>query len=226
VIRMRHVFKSYGSGRLALRDVTFRMGRADFVVLAGPTGSGKTTLLRLVLMEEMPTKGEVLVKGASADHATPGQVAQLRREMGIIPQEPVLLQDRDVYENVALAYRMQVRGGHQLARTVMQVLAQVGIAHKRGARPSELSGGEQQLVAVARAIVCDPWLIVADEPLAGLDRGRALGVVRLLRSLNIRGSALLVAAHQEDPWRGSGARVIRMEQGELKGATEVGARLG
>jgi cell division transport system ATP-binding protein len=192
------------------------MGKADFVVLAGPTGSGKSTLLGLVLMEQVPTEGQVVVRGVSVSDASLAEIARLRRGIGVIPQDVALLKDRTVFENVALAYRVQASRQGASARRVMRALAGVGIAHKRDARPTELSGGEQQLVAVARATVADPWLIVADEPLAGLDPGAAQGVVRRLRSLNIRGTALLVAVHEDEPWRRTGARVVRMERGELK----------
>ncbi len=224
MIRLRGVSKSFGPGRDALCNVSFRMGKADFVVVAGPTGSGKSTLLNLVLMEQAPTEGEVVVRGLSVSKATGAEIASLRRGIGVIPQDIALLKDRTVFDNVALVHRVQASRPAESARWVMRALAGVGIAHKRDAKPGELSGGEQQLVAIARATVADPWLIVADEPLAGLDPVAAQGVVRRLRGLNIRGTTLLVAVHQDEPWCNTGARVVRMEQGELTGAAAFARR--
>jgi cell division transport system ATP-binding protein len=221
VIRLRGVSKTFGPGREALRNVSFRMGKAEFVVVAGPTGSGKSTLLSLVLMEQIPTEGDVVVRGVSLREASLGEIARLRRGIGVIPQDTALLKDRSVFDNVALVHRVQASCTGPSARMVMRALAGVGIAHKRDARPTELSGGEQQLVAIARATVANPWLIVADEPLAGLDPSAASGVVRLLRTLSIRGTALLVAVHQDEPWCYAGARVVRMEKGELRSVDGV-----
>lgn len=218
MIRLRNVFKRYGLGRDALRDINFRMEQAEFVVLTGPTGSGKSTFLGLVLMEYLPTEGEVSVRGLNARRATGARVARLRRGIGVIPQHAKLLDDRSVFENVALAHRLQFRQGGRPARRVMRALTEVGIAHKRGAMPGELSGGEQQLVAVARAIVADPWLLVADEPLAGLDPAAAARVVHLLWKLHVGGTAVLVAAHREEPWRRPGTRVMRIVRGQLEAA--------
>ncbi len=217
MIRLRGVSKSYGPGHDALRNISFRMGRADFVVVVGPTGSGKSTLLNLVLMLEAPTEGEVLVRGVNAHAATLAEIARLRRSIGVIPQRTALLTDRSVFENVALACRVQRPRARAPARRIMRALTEVGVAHKRNARPSELSGGEQRLVAVARATVSDPWLLVADEPLAGLDPVAASGVVGLLGAINIRGAAVLVAAHEDQVWECAGARVVRLQSGELKG---------
>jgi len=196
VIRLANVFKAYPKGDLALKDVTLQVAKGEFVFLTGHSGAGKSTILKLVYAEERPTSGEVKVSGVNVTQLRPRDVPLLRRRLGIVFQDFRLLEDRTAEENVAFA--LEVTGARESAipARVMRVLSQVGLAAKAHAYPRELSGGEQQRVTIARALVNEPTVLLADEPTGNLDERTADDAFGMLQNL-VRGSgvAALIATH-------------------------------
>ena len=218
MIRFDKVTKIYpraAAGAAALRDVTFRIAKGEFVFLTGPSGAGKSTILKLLYMDERPTKGEVRVSGYSSKDAKGREVAQLRRRLGIVFQDFQLLEDRTAEANVAFA--LEVIGTPQaaIAGRVARALTQVGLASKSAAFPRELSGGEQQRVAFARALVNDPFVLIADEPTGNLDERATRGVFQLLREINASGTAVVMATHDLSLVRSTDYRTLEMNQGQV-----------
>ncbi|MFH1033733.1 MAG: cell division ATP-binding protein FtsE [Pseudomonadota bacterium] len=200
----------------ALEDISLHVPPGQFVYLTGPSGAGKTTLLRLLFAAEAPSSGQVRVGGADLSRLTPRQVPLLRRKVGVIFQDFKLIERRSVFENVALTLRVAGLKGNGLAERVRQVLSQVDLWDKAQAPAGTISGGEQQRVAVARALVASPPLLLADEPTGNLDPLAATEVMRLLVAAQAAGSTVMVATH--DPkllTLVGGARVVRLEAGRL-----------
>jgi cell division transport system ATP-binding protein len=219
MIRFHGVSKQYNSSEFALRDVDLEIGQGEFVFLTGPNGAGKTTLLKLMNVMERPTAGEVLIEGRSSSEMSRREVARLRRRVGMIFQEMRLLRDRDVEENVRIA--LEVSGVPRSAHgsKIVKVLTHLGLLSKRNARPTELSWGEQQKVAIARAIVNEPVLLLADEPTEKLDRDSALEILDILRDVNLWGTTVVLASHNPSlPVKGAG-RVVRLEAGRIENDT-------
>jgi cell division transport system ATP-binding protein len=196
VIRLSHVHKSYPNGALALKDVSFRIGKGEFVFLTGHSGAGKSTIMKLLYAEQRPSTGEVRVSGYSLGELRPAEVPKLRRRLGVVFQDFRLLEDRTAAENIAFALEVTGARSDTIAARVMRVLTQVGLSAKSRAYPRELSGGEQQRVAIARALVTDPAVLLADEPTGNLDTATGQAVLSLLEALNAeRGGALVVVTH-------------------------------
>jgi len=215
IVRFTRVSKEYPRTGLALQDVSFQLMRGEFIFLTGPSGSGKSSILKLVYMEERPTDGEVRVSGVSSVTATPQDVAQLRRKLGIVFQDFRLLEDRSAEANVAFALGVTGAAPASIPPKVSRLLTQVGLASKASAVPRELSGGEQQRVAIARALVNDPFVLVADEPTGNLDDRATRGVFQLLREINAAGTAVLMATHNLDLIRRSEYRTIELDHGRI-----------
>jgi len=215
VIRFKKVFKAFPKDSLALKDLTFHVGRGEFVFFTGHSGAGKSTVLRLVYADALPTSGSVWVSGMSTAELRRRDIPKLRRRLGIVFQDFRLLEDRTAEENVAFA--LEVTGTRQaaIAPKVMRVLTQVGLAAKAHAYPRELSGGEQQRVAIARALVNDPLVILADEPTGNLDERATRGVFQLLRDINATGTAVMMATHDLDLVRQTTYRTIELKEGAL-----------
>jgi cell division transport system ATP-binding protein len=215
VISFAKVFKAYPKGVFALRDVSFRVAKGEFVFLTGHSGAGKSTVLRLVYVGELPTEGEVRVAGHPTQKMTNREIPRLRRRIGIVFQDFRLLADRTAEENVAFA--LEVTGARRdlVGPKVARVLAQVGLAAKARAFPHELSGGEQQRVAIARALVNDPFVLLADEPTGNLDERATRGVFQLLREINANGTAVVMATHDLDVVRQATYRTIELEGGAV-----------
>ncbi len=217
MVLLTRVSKRYsGRPHPALEDVSLHVPPGQFVYLTGPSGAGKTTLLRLLFAAEAPSSGLVRVGGADLGRISSRQVPLLRRKVGVIFQDFKLMPLRSVFENVALALHVAGRGPNGLNGRVSEMLAQVGLADKAQVRAGELSGGEQQRVAVARALVGRPPLLLADEPTGNLDPGTATEVMRLLLQAHAQGSTILVATH--DPKLldlVEGARVVHLQAGRL-----------
>lgn len=195
MIQFSHVTKTYDGDFEALSDVDFFIEKGDFVMLTGASGAGKTTLLKHIYMEEKPSTGQVLVCGFDSKYTKPKDVPFLRRKLGIVFQDFKLLHDRDVYENVAFAMRVTGMGERKVKRRVFEVLAQTGLSHKSSYLPDQLSGGEQQRVCIARAIVNDPWILLADEPTGNLDAGVSGDIFALLQTVNSWGTTVIMATH-------------------------------
>jgi cell division transport system ATP-binding protein len=215
VIEAAGVSKAYPRGVEALRDVTLRIEKGEFVFLTGPSGAGKTTLLRLLLRHEVPTRGRLVVLGRDLATLTPAEVQAYRRTVGFVFQDFKLLPRRTVAENVGLLLRVLGVPPPTVQRRVMQLLQGVGLQHRAGAFPPELSGGEQQRVAIARALVNDPALVLADEPTGNLDAVRAAEVMDLFREMNARGTTVLIATHDREIVRRLKRRAIELDQGRI-----------
>ena len=199
MIQLRSVWKEYRVGPVkvtALADVSFDIEKGEFTVLAGPSGSGKTTLLRLLYRDEVPTEGEIQVAGYEVTGLRRSQIPRLRRAIGVVFQDAKLLPGRTVYENVAFILQVLGAPRREIAPRVMQALKAVGLSARAQALPAQLSLGEQQRTALARALVKDPALLLADEPTGNLDEGIAEEILDLLREIWSRGTTILLATHR------------------------------
>ncbi len=218
MIRMTRVCKRYAS-ETALADLDWEVGEGEFCVVHAPSGAGKTTLLKLLTMEELPTEGSVQVGSFASGRAGKGQRAQLRRTLGVVFQDLKLLDDRNLFENLALVLRTQgVWDAAQLASRVQEALARVGLADRARAMPRQLSLGQRQRAAIARAIVTQPLLVLADEPTASLDPRAAAEILDVLWDIHRAGAAVVLFTHDEGIAReqaGRGARVLDLLDGRL-----------
>jgi cell division transport system ATP-binding protein len=219
MIEAQHVSKTYSRGVYALRDLTLRIDKGDFVFLTGPSGAGKSTFLRLLLREDVPSEGELVVGGRNLAQLTSRQTQAYRRSLGFVFQDFKLLPTKTVLENVALVPRVLGMAATQQQRRTFQVLKWVGLQHRMSAYPEELSGGEQQRVAIARAIVNDPVVILADEPTGNLDPDLSLEIMNLFREINARGTTVVVATHDRELIRRVGRRSVTLNHGQI---VEVG----
>jgi len=215
VIQLFHVYKQYGAEAPALSDVSLEVRKGEFVFLTGPSGAGKSTLLKLVFCAEPASAGQILVFGRNVSRIRPSGIPFLRRNIGVVFQDFKLLPDRTVAENVA--FPLEVRGQHprDVRRRVELSLRAVGLEHKAGKFPLSLSGGEQQRAAVARALVADPALLLADEPTGNLDLDRTVEVMALLEGANARGTTVVVATHDRSLLARHKKRVIALEGGRV-----------
>jgi cell division transport system ATP-binding protein len=216
MIRFDHVTKQFPRSGAALDDVSFEIGKGEFCFLTGHSGAGKSTLLRLVHVADKPTRGEVSVGGYSSSSMKNRDIALLRRKIGFVFQDFRLLSDRSAAANIAFA--LEVTGARRgvIRSKVGRLLAMVGLASKSEALPSELSGGEQQRVAVARALAHDPLVLLADEPTGNLDERATATILELIRSINAAGTAVIFATHHLDlVRRTTGARTIELAHGRL-----------
>ncbi|HZI94111.1 MAG TPA: cell division ATP-binding protein FtsE [Patescibacteria group bacterium] len=215
MIRLHHVTKSYPAGSTALSDVTLHIEKGEFAFLTGPSGAGKTTLLRLVLREELPTSGSIVVNGRNVTTMPVRDVPYLRRAMGVIFQDFKLIQSKTVLENLTLVQEAigVPRADHK--PRAIKVLKQVSLAHKTNNYPIQLSGGEQQRVAIARALVNEPIILLADEPTGNLDPELASDIIGLLRDINAHGTTVLIATHDREMIRRVGKKVFHLNAGQL-----------
>jgi cell division transport system ATP-binding protein len=215
MIRFFNVTKEYARSGVALRDVSLRIAKGEFIFLTGPSGSGKSTLLKLVYFDELPTDGEVQVSGVSSRELRRKDIPKLRRKLGIVFQDFRLLEDRTAEANVAFALEVTGAPRAQIGSKVQRLLSQVGLASKGTAYPRELSGGEQQRVAIARALVNDPFVLIADEPTGNLDERATRGVYQLLRDINASGTAVIMATHNLELIRRADYRTIELDRGQV-----------
>ena len=216
MIRFNHVSKVYDRGmRPALDDVDIKINRDEFVFLVGASGSGKSTFLRLVIREERPTKGRIHVLGRDLSKISSWKVPQLRQEIGFVFQDFRLLENKTVLENVALASQVIGKPRHYILSAVPEALDLVGLAGKERRLPHELSGGEQPRVAIARAMVNRPKLLLADEPTGNLDPSTSVGIMRLLDRINRQGTTVVMATHDDEIVDQMRKRVIELKGGEV-----------
>ena len=214
MIEFRNVSKKYDTGTEAVHNANFVINKGDFAFLVGSSGSGKSTLIKLILKEEEPTSGHIIINGKDTTFLKPKRVPYLRRSMGVVFQDFRLLPDKTVYENVAFAMYIVKATPKHIRRQVPMVLSLVGLSGKAKMYPNELSGGEQQRVALARALV-NPSMLIADEPTGNLDPDTAWDIMRLLNEINLRGTTLVVATHAKDIVDRMNKRVIRIENGNI-----------
>ncbi len=215
MIEAYHVSKTYARGVFALRDLSLRVEKGDFVFLTGPSGAGKSTLLRLLLRQDVPSEGQLIVGGRNLATLTTRQVQSYRRSLGFVFQDFKLLPGKTVLENVSFVPRVLGMGESQQQRRTFQVLKWVGLQHRMSAYPLELSGGEQQRIAIARALVNDPAIILADEPTGNLDPDLSLEIMNLFREINARGTTVVVATHDRELIRRVGRRAVTLDHGNI-----------
>lgn len=215
VIEFRNVSKTYGTGTEAVHNANFVIDKGDFAFLVGSSGSGKSTLIKLILKEEEPSNGTIIINGRDTTFLKPKRVPFLRRSMGVVFQDFRLLPDKTVYENVAFAMYIVRATPRHIRRQVPMVLSLVGLSNKANVYPNELSGGEQQRVALARALVNNPTMIIADEPTGNLDPETAWDIMNLLNDINARGTTVVVATHAKDIVDRMKKRVIQIEKGNI-----------
>ena len=215
VINMIDVGMTYPNGKVALADVTVSIPTGDFVFLVGPSGAGKSTFIRLLIREELPTSGQVTVAGRDLLRMRRGQVPGLRRRIGIVFQDFRLLPSKTVWENVAFALDVTGTPGDEIRRKVPQLLNLVGLQDHAHHLPTQLSGGEQQRTAIARALVHDPAILIADEPTGNLDPVTSWGIIQLLIQINQLGTTVLMATHNQEIVNAMRRRVLALEDGHL-----------
>ena len=215
MIEAQKISKLYSRGVYALRELSLRVDKGEFVFLTGPSGAGKSTLLRLLLRQDVPSEGRLVVGGRDLARLSLNQVQAYRRSLGFVFQDFKLLPNKTVLDNVAFVPRVLGMPATQQQRRTFQVLKWVGLQHRMSAYPQELSGGEQQRIAIARALVNDPQLVLADEPTGNLDPDLSLEIMNLLREVNAGGTTVLVATHDRELIRLVGRRTITLDSGRL-----------
>ncbi len=219
---MFHVFKTFPNKIHALWDINIHIKKGDFVFLVGPTGAGKTTFLKLIYRGILPTKGQVIVDGVNLSRLKPSLIPYLRREIGVVFQDFKLLYDRNVFENVAFSLRVVGAKNAIIKKEVNEILNIIGLSHKKNTNPHLLSGGEQQKLCIARAIVSHPLILLTDEPTGNLDPETSWEIMKLLFKINVWGTTVVVASHDKLMVDKAQKRVIRLEQGEVVSDTKKG----
>jgi cell division transport system ATP-binding protein len=215
MIRLEHVTKSYKGEHAALRDANVDIQKGEFVFLVGPSGSGKSTFIRLLNKEESPELGRIFVAGKDIGELSSWKVPFLRRNIGCVFQDFKLLSNKNVSENVAFALEVIGRPRHVIQTQVPAILELVGLGHKANSLPTELSGGEQQRVSIARAFVNRPLILLADEPTGNLDPATSVGIMRLLDRINKTGTTVVMATHDRGIVDTMRRRVIELDRGSI-----------
>jgi len=215
LIETSKLSKLYSRGVHALRDLSLTIDKGEFLFLTGPSGAGKSTLLRLLLREELPSEGELKVAGRSLADLSYSQVQAYRRSVGFVFQDFRLIPRFTVFQNVSFVMRVLGVQAAVQQRKTFQVLKWVGLQHRMNSLPEELSGGEQQRIAIARALVNDPQLVLADEPTGNLDPDLSLEIMNLFREINASGTTVVVATHDRELIRRVGRRAITLDHGQI-----------
>lgn len=214
MIRLENVSVSFNNQPI-LMDVNIHIKPGEFISLVGESGVGKTTLLRLIYFDVLPNNGTVLVADYSSGKIKKREIPKLRKKVGVVFQDFKLLDDRNVYDNVSFALQVTGVKRNEIGKRVLRVLADVGLSHKRDNMPEELSGGEQQRVVFARALVNEPIILLADEPTGNLDPATAMDLLQLMKMINSRGTAVVLATHNYDLVRKAGGRIIQIKDGKI-----------
>jgi cell division transport system ATP-binding protein len=215
MIQLHNVFMSYQSDAAALNGINLRIPRGEFAFLTGVSGAGKSTLLKLLYVDLVPSRGQVLIDGQNVNRLSRRQVPYLRRTIGIVFQDFKLLGNRTVFENVAITLDVLGWSRKDIGKKVFHILKQVGLEHKINSTPMRLSGGEQQRVALARALVNDPKILLADEPTGNLDEENKEHILDIFREANIRGTTVLVATHDRRLIEHCHRRMVVLEKGQI-----------
>lgn len=215
MLEMRHAGKIYPGGSVALEDINVEIKAGEFVFLVGPSGAGKSTFIRLISREIEPTSGQIFVDGVDVMKLKRRDIPYLRRQLGIVFQDFRLLNNRTAYENVAFAMQVIEAPSHKIRRRVEEVLELVGLKDRGDAYPGEMSGGEQQRIAIARAIVNDPLLVIADEPTGNLDPETSMEIMNIFSQINANGTTIIMATHDKTMVDYMQKRVIALENGHI-----------
>lgn len=216
MIHFTNVTKDYDN-QTALRNITFSIEKGEMVFITGPSGSGKTTLLKLVYMAEKPDSGNISIAGWETEQIKPSSIPFLRRNIGVVFQDFRLLNNRNVFENIALALRIRGAGEKDIKTKVYDALKTVNLRHKSDSFPKSLSGGEQQRVVIARAIVGEPTVLLADEPTGNLDSDITAGIIKTFKNINAKGTTILMATHNRELFKHTGKRVLKLDMGNFAG---------
>jgi len=224
MIQLYHVYKSYSPHHLALADISLEVEKGEFVFIVGASGAGKTTLLKLLFCAEPPSKGQIIVNGINIGKAKKATIPLLRRRCGFVFQDFKLLNHRTVYDNVALTLEVSGLKRSVIKKKVQQVLKHVGLLNKMNTLPPFLSGGEQQRVAIARSVVNDPVLLLADEPTGNLDQDITREIMKLFKIVNAWGTTVLIATHDKSLLGYHPTKVIALEAGRVKGVFVPGRK--
>ncbi len=215
MIEFQNIGKSYGKDVVALIEINVRIDKGEFVFVVGPSGAGKSTFIKLLLHEERATEGKIFMNNEEITHVSSRKIPLLRRSIGVIFQDFRLLPNKTVYENVAFAMEIVEAKKREIRRQVPMVLGLVGLSDKAKKYPRELSGGEMQRVSIARSIVNNPSLVIADEPTGNLDPDTAWEIMRVLQHINQRGTTVIMATHAKDIVDVMKKRVIAIEKGRI-----------
>ena len=222
IIVLEDVCKSYATGAPALAGVNLTIKRGEFVFIVGDSGSGKSTLIKLLLRELLPTSGDIYVNGQNLEGLKRRNVPKYRRNLGVVFQDFRLLKDRNVYENVAFAQRVIQVPSREIRKNVPSILSVVGLAGKYKAKPRQLSGGEQQRVAMARALINRPPILLCDEPTGNLDPKNSWEIMKLLEQINQKGTTIIVVTHNREIVNEMQKRVVTMKKGVIVSDEEKG----
>ena len=215
MIQFKNVSKTYSTGTDALHDVSLQIDKGEFVFIVGASGAGKSTFLKLIMHETTPTSGEIIVNGQNLNKMKRRQVPYLRRTMGIVFQDFRLIDKMTVFDNVAFAMRAVGAPPSAIKKRVPYILDLVNLSHKAKSKPNELSGGEQQRVSLARALVNNPSMIIADEPTGNIDPELSYEIMQLLMAINKRGTTILVVTHEHELVHSFPKRVVEIERGRI-----------
>ena len=215
MIKLDKVSKKFGTGVFGLSDVSFSVEKGEFVFLVGSTGAGKTTIFRLLIRDVLPSEGSVVVNDWDIVNLPKNKIPLLRKKVGIVFQDLKLLFDRTVFENVVLPLEVAGVKAEETQKTVENILAQVGLTEHRDKFPIQLSGGELQRAAIARALVLSPEILLADEPTGNLDAATSWEIVKLLSDINKKGTTVVMATHNRDIIKSLGKRIIHIEKGKI-----------
>ncbi|WP_163099260.1 cell division ATP-binding protein FtsE [Peribacillus alkalitolerans] len=215
MIEMIDVFKTYPNGVIAVNGINVKIKQGEFVYVVGPSGAGKSTFIKMMYREEKPTRGDILVNGVNLSKIRNSKVPLFRRNLGVVFQDFKLLPTLTVYENVAFAMEVIEEESPAIKKRVMEVLDLVGLKHKARMLPTELSGGEQQRVSIARSIVNNPMLVIADEPTGNLDPETSWEIMNIFEEINNRGTTIIMATHNKEIVDNLRRRVIAIESGRI-----------
>lgn len=215
MIKLDNVSKIFGTGLAALEDVTFEIVQGEFVFFVGPSGSGKTTLLRMLIRDVLPTKGTIFINELDIVKMPSGKIPHLRRKIGVVFQDLKLLSDRTIFENIMLPLEMSKVEKNEAAKLVDSILSQVGIGEQRDKFPVQLSGGELQRAAIARALIFSPEILLADEPTGNLDAATSWEIVKLLQDINASGTTVIMATHNTEVVDSLLKRIITLDKGRV-----------
>ena len=222
MIELKEVTKEYSKGIAALNGINLRIEQGEFVFVVGDSGSGKSTLIRLLMKEIEPTSGTIIVNGQNLNRMKHRQIPQYRRGIGVVFQDFRLLKDRNIYENIAFAQKVVEAPNRKIKSRVLAMLSMVGLLDKYKAFPNELSGGEQQRIAIARALVNKPAILLCDEPTGNLDPANSNEIMKILNQVNKQGTTVLVVTHNMEIVQQMKKRTITMSEGKIISDQEKG----